>query len=451
MRLFTRSRYVRVAVATAAVLAFSSLPSTGAVADPVPVAVTEIGPLGVVSHDFTGCSGFSCSGPTTAASPTYDSNRDCGYSTQVEGNRYLWVFCDTDWFHRSSPTATPEKVSTYFINSGGGITTGSDPTDVHTTTIDDQPWAFISPSPSGPCDEDYPGSYYSAWPQSATKLDSETDLDWFKQAVVVVMFQQFCVRPGSTDPAKPPFEGRSTGIAFYSYEGAWSDAVPPAAPYGGFGIQGTVLNYDLFHNTPNVYGYQFGLSEAGGYLYADRCDQVHACEAARVAINGDWNSVDKARLADTTSWQYQEAAGTWHAFDGTTKAPTTTTKYLWSSGSSPVSDPAIVFNPNLGKYVLTYMTVGFSEKAAIRTASSPTGPWSAPVDIALPANCLETVDPTYQYNGCYQVIPHPEMDADGQMGLTYYDVSDMMVDNGGPALQPTGRIHVGTVPYSALP
>jgi hypothetical protein len=116
-----------------------------------------------------------------------------------------------------------------------------------------------------------------------------------------------------------------------------------------------------------------------------------------------------------------------------------------------VSDPAIVFNPTLDKYVMTYMTVGFSEKAAIRTAAAPTGPWSVPVDIELPENCSETVDPTYQYNGCYQVIPHPELDAEGQMGLTYFDVSDMMVGNGGSSLQPTGRIHVGRVAYSDLP
>jgi hypothetical protein len=115
-----------------------------------------------------------------------------------------------------------------------------------------------------------------------------------------------------------------------------------------------------------------------------------------------------------------------------------------------VSDPAIVFNPTLGKYVMTYMATAYSELAAVRTADRPTGPWSEPVTLTLPSNCLEAVDPSFPFNGCYQVIPHPELDHDGQMAFTYYDVNDLWVDVGGRG-RTVGRMHLASAPYSLLP
>jgi hypothetical protein len=410
-------------------------------------AAAERGPLPVALHPFDRCHGFLCEARPAVTTPLAESNHDCGYSTPLGADRYLWIFCDTELFKRADAAAIPVRVSP-FVTSNAGISRAGDSVS-HVTTIGERPWQFINASTSGRCDPDWPNSYMAAWPQSATTLVGESNLDPNKQSIAVVMFQQFCVRPGSTDPAKPPFEGRSTGIAYYQYQGGAWESADPSAPLGGIGLRATVLTYDLFHNNPNTYGFQFGLTQRDGFLYTYRCDQLHPCELARVSLTGKWNGVDKARVASAANWHALTDDG-WTPFNGDTKAPNGPTQYLWSSGSVPVSDPAIVFNTALGKYVMTYMSKGYSELAAVRTAVRPSGPWSEPVALTLPSNCLAAVDPSFPVNGCYQVIPHPELDHDDQMLFTYYDVNDLWVDVGGRG-QTVGRLHLASVPYALLP
>jgi hypothetical protein len=434
-------------VASSAVALSAATPSAA-----TPLTATEQGLIGVQDFNYTNCQpDLSCTGPATSTPGTYESSRDCGYSTPV-GAKRLWIFCDTDMYARAVAGDPPTKVSA-FINSSAGIGGGATPAEranVSATLVNNQPWQFINSSPAGACDVDYPGSYYAAWPQSATTLTGMTNTGGAE--IVAVMFQQFCVRPNSFDPLKPPFEGRDTGIAFFAYTADGYQQLPPVATYGWFGLTGSVLNYSLFTNTPNTYGFQFGLSQQttadGTHLYATRCTQLVSCDIARVPLTGNWNGTDKTAIATTSAWTFQSAAGSWLAFDPITKAPTAATKSLWTTGSAPAADPAIVWNPSLGRYIMTYLREGYTEKAAMRTALTPAGPWSDAVDFELPSNCLDAVSSAIPYNGCYQIIVQPQLDDAGTMAFSYFDVNDLLVND--PA-QGIGRMHWATLPAASIP
>jgi hypothetical protein len=445
----------RLATAALGVLATTSALALSAATPSAanPLTATEQGLIGVQDFNYSNCQpDLSCTGPASSSPGTFESSRDCGWSTPVGTNQRLWIFCDTDMYTHAVAGDAPTKVSS-FINSSAGLASGATPAEranVSATLVNNQPWQFINSSPAGTCDVDYPGSYYAAWPQSTTTLTGMTNTGGAE--IVAVMFQQFCVRPNSFDPLKPPFEGRDTGIAFFAYNADGYQQLPPAATYGWFGLTGSVLNYSLFSNTPNTYGFQFGLTQQtsadGTHLYATRCVQLVSCDIARVALTGDWNGTDKNAIATTTDWTFQSSSGSWLAFDGVTKAPTTATKPLWTTGSAPAADPAIVWNPSLSRYVMTYLREGYTEKAAMRTSLTPVGPWSDPVDFELPANCLVAASSAIPYNGCYQIIAQPQLDSAGTIAISYFDVNDLVVND--PA-QGIGRLHWATLPTSSVP
>jgi hypothetical protein len=451
MRSFRTSRVGGALGLAAATLATASTVGFSPPAAANPIIATEQGLIATIGQQYTNCQpDLSCTGPDQISTALLESSRDCGYSVPVAGTQRLWIFCDAEFFQRANPGDTPAKIGN-FITSSAGLATSAAPTEVNTTLVDQNPWQLLDVTPNGQCDPTYPNSYYAAWPQSATTLTGLTNTGG--KEIVAVMFQQTCVRPNSFNPVQPPFEGRETGIAIIEFDGTGSQAVPPQATYGWFGIRGTVLNGALFENTPNTYGFQFGLSQhtdaSGTHLYVTRCEQLIRCDAARVALNSDWNGVAKTAIGTTANWQFQTPSGTWSPFDPVTKAPTGPTKALWSSGSNPADNPSIVWNANVGRYVMLYAREGFTEKAAVRTALNPAGPWSAPVDIELPANCLQIASSAVPYNGCYQMIAQPQLDSSGSLAFSYFDVNDLLVTGGGaPAI---GRMHWATIPSSALP
>ena len=61
---------------------------------------------------------------------------------------------------------------------------------------------------------------------------------------------------------------------------------------------------------------------------------------------------------------------------------------------------------------------GFSDRAAVRVARQPQGPWTAPVEVRF-AECDETV--RGEAKVCYGATAQPAFSAPGILGLGYYD------------------------------
>jgi hypothetical protein len=191
----------------------------------------------------------------------------------------------------------------------------------------------------------------------------------------------------------------------------------PASPPDGRPIVGTVTNQQLFPVTGNVIWGAAAVLGADGYLYAYGCqgppdggwpDQYGPCRVARVLPGG---------VADRASWRFWAGGSTWSTEVGAAVAMTLPDGV--DGYGVPVSSLSVSRDPVHGAYVMAYSPwPGFTDRIHVRVATSPNGPWTAPVEVLLPG-CNDTVAGVSYY--CYAGTSQPAFSAPGLLGLGYYD------------------------------
>ena len=136
----------------------------------------------------------------------------------------------------------------------------------------------------------------------------------------------------------------------------------------------------------------------GRRVYAYSCERTEgiasACKVARAVLG---------RVAESDGWRYWNGAR-W------SQRPKRATFVL----SGPLGGLSVSWNAHLGRYLAVY-NVPLSNRVAMRTAQSPTGPWSAPTTLF---TGLDAPAGTFDYAG----MEHPELAAErGRViTVTYY-------------------------------
>ncbi len=354
----------------------------------------------------------SSNAPTTvgplSTSPIADIDRDAGISTRLRDGSTLWLFGD-------SSQANSNGSLQYFVNNTAAWAAPGSPAITRDgVTGGPQPARFVAPTAGFPtCPSATPTPVM--WPLSAVTVPNGA-LDR-----VIAYYQNICLGPNLTTASR--------GVA--TVEWSYDPADPPVDRV----IEGTVTNQALFPT--NTYG-NAAVVGLDGKIYSYACfgpaspgwpDQYGPCKVART---------DPSTVADATSYRYWDGA-TWGA-DVASAAPMSLPNGV-DGVVNPVGTLTVTFDAVHGVYVMAYSTwPGYSDKVAIRVASSPQGPWSAPVVIQLPG-CNDTVGGTGFY--CYAGTAQPQFSGVGLIGIGYYDQIVAVGPNRGSYL-------VVTVPFTVV-
>jgi hypothetical protein len=371
-------------------------------------------------------------------------SRDCGYSVPVAGNIDVWIFCDTS-IYDDTQKVNSGNATNYFIASGtAGYATDttplysggnfhypslSEPVEPNTPNL---PYQFL-PSTTG-CAASFgdtstgSSSYLARWTSGAVNLPTSTGA---LSDNILVYYQSFCVDedkgatfskflPGNAgvaeftvNPANLSIPLSTTASSLVARnDDLFSPQVNPSNP-GDSSACNVTTPSATFTNGP-IYG-------GDGYIYVYRSGGSGCAdtELARVPTSG-------SSWSNPAAYTYLTTSGTWAS---------------WSSlGSSPMQKLQNTLVPNDGynaiigggisverftnggaapEYLMTYdpyktSPFGGFGQFAIRYASSPAGPWSAPMLVTLPGCATTTGD------GCYAFYAHPELSTAGNLAVSYY-------------------------------
>jgi hypothetical protein len=333
--------------------------------------------------------------------PLRGIDRDGGISTRLRDGRVFWLFGDS-----------AEKVGgsyRYFLNNTAAIAPANSPGTPDDAVVSGAPVQFVTPTGAlGPCP--VAGQVPALWPLSAVDapIDAGTDR-------VLAYFENMCV--STTGGAS-----QSRGIAVVE----WRE---PAGYTVGSPIQGTILNEQLFADRAYgqaavvdgdvIYSYTCQGPEQGGWP-----DQYGPCRVARVGV---------ADVANAAKYEYWTGA----AWSPSRSAAGALDLPAGANGAvPPVGGLTVTYDVAFNRYVMAYSTwPGYSSHMAIRIASSPTGPWSAPAIVELPG-CFDTVGGSERY--CYAASAQPAlssganngMETTGFLGVGYFDQYDVSVGHG---------------------
>jgi hypothetical protein len=437
--------------------------------------VTPVGSVDVLGRTFTCSAPAVCSSVVAETSPaTYASNRDCGLSAKINSaasggaDTWLWVFCDTPLYKKVAGVYQPTANGLWQQNTAG-LATGATRDQRSRTSMTvrivggQEKWdAFIPPSPSMPC-----SGYRAAWPRSVVVLDGESgttvqDTGKLATTTALVLFQNFCVNSSTS------YTFGNTGVALWTWSRVAandpSQQFTTTDPSAHKGIRATteVLNYDLFRNTGNNAGFQFGavvenVQPYGRHLRVLRCHDkgstgttlTDGCQIAQVPITGNW-ATDWPKISNPTSWKYLSTTpNQWKAFTATGETQANDAKPLWTAPTTQQATGvvSVTRNESLNRYIMVGMVSGFSNKAVMRTARTMTGPWSPPLPFDLPDHCKKEGT----NRGCYHVVLHPELDDSETLGLTYVDASGLTTSSGTKQLMRVGTFPKGSVPDAPAP
>jgi len=208
----------------------------------------------------------------------------------------------------------------------------------------------------------------------------------------------------------------------------------------GVPIVGTVLNQ--FVRSQRTYGTSSMFD--GTHVYAYSCGPP---------IDGGWytdygpcrvSRVQPGSAHITSAYEYWNGAG-WSPSEGAA-ANLTMPDLRAQDGSTLPVIPVASFTtrkvPGQNQYVMVYSPwPGFTDQVVVRVASSPVGPWSAPLQVFLP-NCRDSIGGK-QYL-CYAGTAQPQFDSSGAIGIGYFDQLVGLVPTRGAYL-------VATVPLRITP
>jgi hypothetical protein len=255
--------------------------------------------------------------------------------------------------------------------------------------------------PSDWCAGDAEHPHAAMWPESAVTVPQGGGVDR-----VVVFMSRVCLGNSFLE-----IRAMGMSVAETTYGGGSLDGVPITGTITNLNFAGvsrawgTAAHFDGSH----VYAYQCSRPVDGGGVPSD----YGPCRVARVA---------PASVASVAAWRY------WNGGD-------------WTQAGSWVSDPAQAVAMNLpadvgpvptvvpvasftvtrdavhGVWVMAYVAYpGLSSMVFARVATTPVGPWSAPVQIDLPGCGGDG-------NWCYAGSAQPKFSTAGHLGFGYMDMS----------------------------
>jgi hypothetical protein len=255
------------------------------------------------------------------------------------------------------------------------------------------PVLFAAPGSSFPSCSD-PSFSQALWPMSAVAVPSGS-VDR-----VVAYLANMCVKDGAT----PVYEPHGVAVAEWVYD--------PAASHVGQPIRATLLAQHLFADVDTT---EAAVLAPDGYVY------VYGCEGPD---NGGWPTeygpctVGRVQPADVAT------ASAYRWWNGT----------AWGTGGAvalsmpdgrdgvtnlPVGAFDVVRDAASGTYVMGYSPwPGFTNQLALRVATSPVGPWTPPVVVALPG-CDDVVAGRDLH--CYAAAVQPRFSRPGSLGVGWYD------------------------------
>ena len=322
------------------------------------------------------------------SSPLARIDRDAGISVKLRDGSLLWLFGD------SSEVDVNGNLR-YFVNNTAAWAAPGSLTVTRDAVSGGAPVQFAGvQGATWTCPADKPNK--ARWPLSGVARPvGATDR-------VTVFMANVCLG----GPLQ--IEERGVSLVEWTYD--------PASPPDGVPVTGTLVSDRLFTEAEPAYGTAAVLDDAGR-INAYACDrpddgsglpqEYGPCRVARVQA---------ANVADRGSWTYWNGVS-WVAGIGSA-APMTLPDGV-GGYTAPVSSMTINRDETHGVYVMAYSPwPGFVDRIYVRVATSPQGPWTAPVEVLLPG-CNDTVGGTTYY--CYAGTSQPSLSAPGLLGLGYYD------------------------------
>ena len=187
-------------------------------------------------------------------------------------------------------------------------------------------------------------------------------------------------------------------------------------------ITGTVLEQNLF-----PVGAEYGSAAMvhEGMLYAYECGRpsddlppgtivwpddpaFSGCTVARVEPDS---------VGATSAWTYWTDEPSWSSVPS--EAATMTIPGNPNGDQRlPVATLSVVDDPMFGFTMAYSPWPGFTDRIFVRSATSPTGPWTARTEILLPG-CFDWANGSEQL--CYAGTAQPWRSAPGQLGVGWYD------------------------------
>lgn len=334
-------------------------------------------------------------------------DRDAGVSTRLRDGSLLWFFAD------SSETDAAGNLR-YFVNNTAAWSAPGSPLTRDAVGGGGRPVQFVDPGPGFPACPS--GRSPAMWPLSAVTVPVG-GLDR-----VLVFLGNVCLGG--------PMEISEVGVSVAEY---WYD---PGAPPVDVAVRGTVLNQVLFTSGEDDHGTAAVLGD-DGMVYAYACRRP---ATATFMVPGAYGPCTVGRVAPADvavrgSWRWWNGSG-WATDKGT--AADIGMPDGANGFSLPVASASVVRDQRFGAYVMAYSPwPGFTDRVEVRVASRPQGPWTAPVEVKLPA-CYDQVGG--QEFLCYAATAQPAFSAPGLLGLGYYD---QRLD----PVSPRGQYRVAGVPF----
>jgi hypothetical protein len=360
--------------------------------------------------------GGTASSPTPVGSPAGNpldgAERDAGVSTVLRDGSVMWFFGDT---------LERDQVGnlTYFVNNTAAWAAAGAPTVTRDGSVGGQPVPFVT-APADWCSGEPEHPSPAMWPESAVAIpqpDGHTDR-------VVVFMSKVCLGDQFLE-----IVAKGMAVVETTYD---MNAKPIEVP-----VTGVVTQADLA--VPATAWGRGAFLDDDGFVYAYHCGsfpgQWGPCRAARV-VPGSITTSSAWRYWDGDDWT---SAGNWVSDPGAA-APMTAPDGV-DGFSLPISAFTITEDEQHGAYVMVYSPwPGFTDRVHVRVATTPVGPWTAPVEVFLPG-CNDT-NGGVQYL-CYAGTAQPKLDQAGLLGLGYFD---QLVQVG-----PTrGQYLTVTVPFSVV-
>lgn len=364
--------------------------------------------VGAVEVGTTGAAGVPTRVGPAAGAPLTDIDRDGGVSVRLRDGSTLWLFGDS--LARDAGGGVR-----YFVNNTAAWAPPGQPTVTRDASSAGAPFTFVRPAvPFGACGD--PDAQQAMWPLSAVAV-AVGDRDR-----VVAYFENLCIGPGNAT--------ESRGVSLVEW---WYD---PTTPPSGLPITGTVLTQQLFPT--RTYG-MAAVSGGDGWIYAYSCEgppgggmpaDYGPCRVARVLPE---------LASDPASYSYRSGGG-WSSDPDDAGAMVMPAPP--GGQTMPVASLTVARDDAHGVWVMAYSPwPGYTDRVAVRVATSPVGPWTAPLEVLLPG-CVDQPQGMPEFY-CYAGTVQPQMSTPTMLGLGYYD----QVVSVGPR---RGAYLVVTVPFTVV-
>ncbi len=313
-------------------------------------------------------------------------DRDAGVTAMLRDGSTLWLFGD-------SMERAGDGSLRYFINNTAAWAPPGSAGVTLDAVVGGQPVQFASPTDAFPtCTR--PTDTRAMWPTSAVVIaDGPVDR-------VLVYLTNICMGRGQ------PTEAHGVALAEWVYE--------PGSGGNGQPIVATVLNQRLFSDFHEAEAAVIGTD---GRIYAYACDgpeqggwptEYGPCTISRVAPS------DAAVAASYRYWN----GSAWVA-GKSSAAPVVMPDGRDGVTNLPPGGVNVVHDATSGLYVMGYSPwPGYTNQMALRFATAPQGPFSAPLVLSV-ADCNDTAGGTRYL--CYAAGVQPRFSQPGRLGVGWYD------------------------------